>query len=132
MQLLATKEIMSRHTVGLSPTTVSPSILWKTGAGHACGPLGMAERLSTATRSCHARLRVVPRQLLQALARRKRVYISAHTPRAPRPASAYTMLVESDVQHGMRGILPSCPHSFALYATLALKVSALPTDKTRC
>jgi hypothetical protein len=66
----------------------------------------MADRLRTATCSLRARLRVMPRHLLHAPARQKRVHTPVHTPRAPRPASAYTMLVESDVQRGMRGILP--------------------------
>jgi hypothetical protein len=67
--------------------------------------LWIADSLRTATRSFCALLWVVPRQLLHALASRKRVHTPACTPRAPRPASAYTMLVESDVQRGMRSIL---------------------------
>jgi hypothetical protein len=66
----------------------------------------MADSLSTATRSFRARLRVVLRKLLHAMARWKRVHTPARTPRAPRPASTYTMLVESDVHRGMRSILP--------------------------
>jgi hypothetical protein len=73
---------------------------------HAGSILWMVDSLSTATHSFRARLRGVPRQLLHALPIRKRVHTLAHTPRAPRPASTYTMLVESDVQRGMHGILP--------------------------
>ena len=73
---------------------------------HAASLLWMTDRLSTATHSLRTRLQVVPRQLPHAPAHRKRVHIPARTPRAPRPASTYTMLVESDVQRGMRGILP--------------------------
>jgi hypothetical protein len=69
---------------------------------HAAPLLWMADRLSTATRAFPAPLLVVARQLLQGLTSRKRV----HTPRAPRAASTYTMLVESDVQRSLRGILP--------------------------
>ena len=65
-----------------------------------------APSVMTATRSCLVPLLGVLRKLLYALARRKCVHIPARTPRAPRPASTYTMLVESDVQRGMRGILP--------------------------
>jgi hypothetical protein len=73
---------------------------------HAVPLLWMADSLRTATRSFRVLLRVVLRKLLQALARRKRVHTPARKPRAPRPASTYTMLVETDVQRGMRGILP--------------------------
>jgi len=66
----------------------------------------MTDRLSTATHLFRVRLWIVPRQLRHALARRNRVPTPARTPRAPGPASAYTMLVESDVQRGVRGILP--------------------------
>ena len=66
----------------------------------------MADSLSTATRSFCALLRVVSRKLLRALASRHRVHTPARTSRPPQPASVYTMLVESDVQRGMRGILP--------------------------
>jgi hypothetical protein len=66
----------------------------------------MTERLKTATCSFGARLRVMPRHLLHAPTRQQRVPTPVRTPRAPRAASAYTMLVESDVQRGMRGILP--------------------------
>ena len=66
----------------------------------------MADSLSTATRSFCALLRVVSRKLLRALASRQRVHTPARTSRPPQPASVYTMLVESDVQRGMRGILP--------------------------
>jgi len=73
---------------------------------HAVPLLWIADSLRTATRSFRVLLRVVLRKLLQALARRKRVHTPARKPRAPRPASTYTMLVETDVQRGMRGILP--------------------------
>ena len=69
---------------------------------HASPLLWIADRVRTATHTLRARLQGVPWHLRQALAPRKRI----HTPRAPRPPSTYTMLVESDVQHGMRGILP--------------------------
>jgi hypothetical protein len=95
---------------------------------HAAPLLWMANRLRTATCSFGARLRVMPRPLLHAPVRQKRVHTPVHSPRAPRPASAYTMLVESDVQHGMRGILPSLPHPCVLRARAALMLCALPTD----
>ena len=73
---------------------------------HAAPILWMADSLSTATRLFRAPLRVVLRKLLHALASRKRVHPPVRTPRDPRPASIYTMLVESDVRRGMRSILP--------------------------
>jgi hypothetical protein len=67
---------------------------------------GMADSLHTAIRA----LRVLRRRMVQtlhhALTRRQRVHPSTHPRRAPRPSSAYTMLVESDVLGGMRGVLP--------------------------
>jgi hypothetical protein len=85
---------------------------------HAAPLLWMADRLSTATRSFPAPLLVVSRKLLQGLPIRKRLHTPVHAPRAPRAASTYTMLVESDVQHGMRGILPSLPHPFVFCPSL--------------
>jgi hypothetical protein len=95
---------------------------------HAASLLWMTACLSTATCSFRARLRVIPRHLLHAPARKQRVHPPVHTPRAPRPASTYTMLVESDVQRGLRGILPSLPHPRVLRASAALMLCALPTD----
>jgi hypothetical protein len=88
----------------------------------------MADRLKMATCSFGARLRVMPRPLLHAPAPQQRVHTPVHPPRAPRPASTYTMLVESDVQRGLRGILPSLPHPRVLRASAALMLCALPTD----
>jgi hypothetical protein len=46
-------------------------------------------------------------QLLETLANRTRRQSASHRPRAPRPpCRPYLMLVESDVQPGMGGILP--------------------------
>ena len=73
---------------------------------HTLPLLWMVDRLSTATRAFPAPLLVVSRKLRQAFAILKRGHIPARVPRAPRPGSSYTMLVESDVQPGMRGILP--------------------------
>ena len=50
--------------------------------------------------------KVKSRHLRQALAHWKRVPTLARTPHPLRLPSTYTMLVESDVQHGMRSILP--------------------------
>jgi hypothetical protein len=68
--------------------------------------LWMADSLTIATGAFLAPLLLVPRKLLQALTNRKRARSPARKPHAPRPASTYTMLVASDVQRGMRGILP--------------------------
>lgn len=68
--------------------------------------LWIAERLSTATRTFPVPLLAMSRKLLNALTIPKHGHTPLHAPRAPRPASTYLMLVESDVQHGMRGILP--------------------------
>jgi len=73
---------------------------------HAILLLWMVDSLRTATRALPAPLLIVSRKLRQAFTMPKRGHIPARVPRAPRSASTYTMLVESDVQHGMRGILP--------------------------
>ena len=73
---------------------------------HATPLLWIADSVRTATRAFRARLQVVPRHLRQALASWNRVHTPARTPHALQLPSTYTMLVESDVQHGMRGILP--------------------------
>jgi hypothetical protein len=73
---------------------------------HATPLLWMVDRWRTARRAFPAPLRVVARKLRQAFAGPKRGHVPARVPRAPRPGSAYTMLVETDVQQGMRGILP--------------------------
>ena len=73
---------------------------------HAPPLLWMADRMRTATRTLRARLQGVPWHLRQALAHWKRVLTLARTPHPLRLPSTYTMLVESDVQHGMRSILP--------------------------
>jgi hypothetical protein len=71
-----------------------PSLLWLAGG------------VTTAIRALRTRLQIVHRQLRQTLARRHRVHTRTRTPHDPRPPSTYTMLVESDVQRGMHGILP--------------------------
>jgi hypothetical protein len=68
--------------------------------------LWMADRVRTATRMLHTRLQGVRRPLRQALARRQRVPTPRRIPHALRRPSTYLMLVESDVRHGLRGILP--------------------------
>ena len=73
---------------------------------HAIPLLWMIERLRTATRWFPAPLLVVACKLRSAFAIPQRGHIPARVPRAPRPGSSYTMLVASDVQHGMGGILP--------------------------
>jgi hypothetical protein len=73
---------------------------------HAPPLLWMAVSVRTATCAFGARLQGVSRHLGYALVRRQLVYISPRTPHTVRRPSTYTMLVESDVQHGMRGILP--------------------------
>jgi hypothetical protein len=73
---------------------------------HAPPLLWIADRVRTVTRTLCARLQIVPRYLRQALARRQRVPTPARTSHTLRLPSTYPMLVESDVQHGMRGILP--------------------------
>jgi hypothetical protein len=74
---------------------------------HAAPLLWIADRLfALATHAFRASLRVVRRPPLHALAHCGRVHTLACTWRASRPTSTYTMLVASDVQHGLRGILP--------------------------
>ena len=68
--------------------------------------LWMVDRLRTAIRAFPAPLLVVARKLRPAFAIPQRGHIPACVPRAPRRGSSYTMLVASDVQHGMGGILP--------------------------
>ena len=64
-------------------------------------PIGF---ITTAYRLCRAPLLAGAQKLLQTLANRARRHRASRRPRPPcRP---YIMLVESDVQPGMRGILP--------------------------
>jgi hypothetical protein len=61
----------------------------------------------TASRWRRTALLAVAQHLLQGLAHRTRRHRASHSPRAPRPpCRPYLMLVESDVQPGMRGIFP--------------------------
>jgi hypothetical protein len=65
-----------------------------------------ADRVRVAIRAFLARLRVVTRQLLHGLPLRQRGHTAQRYPGTPRAASLYTMLVASDVQRDLRGILP--------------------------
>jgi hypothetical protein len=73
---------------------------------------GTGDRLSTAhlatatARAFFAWLRVLPKKLGHALARRTRVPPPAPRPGAPPPPRSYTMLVPSDVRKGVEGLLP--------------------------
>jgi hypothetical protein len=74
---------------------------------HAISLLWMVERLRTVTHAFPAPLLlVVARTLRATFAIPQRGHLPARMLRAPRPGSSYTMLVASDVQHGMGGILP--------------------------
>jgi hypothetical protein len=71
---------------------------------------GTGDRLAIAhpatARTFFAWLRVVPKKLGHALARRTRVPTPAPRPGAPQPPRSYTMLVPSDVRKGVEGLLP--------------------------
>ena len=67
---------------------------------------GMADRLHTALRALRALWRHMVWTRRDAVTRRHWVPTLTHTRRAPRPHSAPTMLVASDVLGGMRGVLP--------------------------
>ena len=67
---------------------------------------GMADRLHTALRALRALQRHMVQTRRDAVTRRPRVPTLPHTWRAPRPHSAPTMLVASDVLGGMCGVLP--------------------------
>ena len=67
---------------------------------------GMVDSLHTAMRAWRALRRHMFRRLRHALPRRQRGHTPPPTRCAPRPSRAYTMLVESDVLGGMRGVLP--------------------------
>jgi hypothetical protein len=67
----------------------------------------ITDRLTQATRACLARLLGGPGTRLHALASRQNGHPSAHPLDAPRPAHLSPMLVDSDVQRGMGGMLPA-------------------------
>ena len=67
---------------------------------------GMVDSLHTAMRALRALRRHMLRRLRHALPRRQRVHTPPPTRCAPRLSRASTMLVESDVLGGMRGVLP--------------------------
>jgi hypothetical protein len=69
--------------------------------------LWITDRLTIATRACLTLLLVGPGKRLHVLASRKDGHTSARPRHAPRPAHIYTMLVESDVQHGRHGMRPT-------------------------
>jgi hypothetical protein len=58
--------------------------------------------IKTFSHACLTSLLVVPQQWVQSLTARTQ----SHTTFPPRPASVYTMLVESDLRSGIRGVLP--------------------------
>jgi len=68
--------------------------------------LRTAQHINTASRSFRASLLGIPQKLLQALATCKRMHVSSDSQRTPPPPCPYAMLVESDVQRGIRGVLP--------------------------
>ena len=67
---------------------------------------GMVDSLHTAMRVLRALRRPMVRRLRHAFLRRQRGHTPPPTRCAPRPSRAYTMLVESDVLGGVRGVLP--------------------------
>ena len=73
---------------------------------HAISRREMADRLHTALRALRALRRPMVRTRREIVTRRHRVHPPTHTWRAPRPHSAPTMLVASDVLGGMCGVLP--------------------------
>ena len=83
------------------PTAPSP---WK--APWTDNSLRPAPHVTPASCTRLGPLRLVLQKLRCTLALRQRVPTPPRNMRTPRSTSTYTMLVESDVQRGMRGILP--------------------------
>lgn len=68
--------------------------------------LATAQYIKIAHRSLLAPLLVILQKPVYILAIRKRLHFPSRRPQTPRLSCPYAMLVESDVQPGMRGVLP--------------------------
>jgi len=62
--------------------------------------------VNTVYRSFLTPLLVIRQKMVQVLAIRRRVHLPSRRQWAPQPPCRYGMLVESDVQRGIHGILP--------------------------
>lgn len=63
-------------------------------------------KLATLSHVFFAPLMYAQHKLVQSLAAPKHTHTSCVDRNTPRPASSYAMLVESDIQRGVQGILP--------------------------